>query len=97
MTAQVSETGSVPTHLLTLLADMVANHGADAAELALRNAYQYEGVRGLSKLSLRTAAACVEEGFPATLVTKLDPKAKNRGERVEIRVLTGNEIDIHGS
>jgi len=96
MTVQVSE-AAVPAHLLALLADTVANHGADAAELALRQAYSFEGLRGLSKLSLRTAAACQEEGFPSTMVIKCNPKAKDRGERIEIRTITGTDIDIHGS
>jgi len=96
--AEVSEVGAgIPPQLLRLLTEQVEQFGSDAVCLALENTYLFDSVRALSRLSLRTAAVCAEEGFPATVVTKINPKAKNRGERVEIRAITGDEIAISGS
>lgn len=96
--SEVSEIGAgIPPQLLALLASQVQAYGSDAVSLALENAHLFDSVRALSRLSLKTAAACVEEGFAATVVTKINPKAKNRGERVEIRTITGDEIALVGS
>lgn len=95
---EVSEVGAgIPPKLLSLLASQVDQHGPEAVALALENAHLFGGVRALSRLSLKTASACVEEGFPVTVVTKINPTAKSRGERVEIRTITGDEITLTGS
>lgn len=95
---EVSEVGAgIPSQLLSLLASQVEQHGHQTVALALENAHLFDGVRALSRLSLKTASACVEEGFPVTVVTKIDPAVKARGERVNIRVITGDEITLTGS
>lgn len=96
--AEVSEIGAgVPPQLLSLLASQVEALGADAVSLALENTHLFDSVRALSRLSLRHATACAEEGFPARVVFMVNPKAKSRGERVEIRTITGDEITLSGS
>lgn len=87
----------IPAHLLAVLAEAVFAYGGESVALALRNANLFVGVRALSRLSLSTSAACVAEGFAATLVIKLNPRAKSLGERVEIRVITGDEIGLTGT
>lgn len=96
MAVEAADAG-IPPSLLALLAARVAEFGPETVERAVENAQMFDGLRPLSRLSLKTAATCIEEGFPATLVFQFDPKQKSRGERVEVRVLTGNEIGIHGS
>lgn len=97
MTAASEVGAGIPPQLLSLLASQVEQFGPDSVALALENTLLFDSVRALSRLSLKTAAACVEEGFPTTVVTKINPKAKNRGERVEIRTITGDEIGLSAS
>lgn len=83
--------------LQALLQAQIIALGPETIKLALQHAHLFQGLRALSRLSLQTATTCVQEGLPATLVTMLDPGARSRGERVEMRVLTGKEINLHGN
>jgi hypothetical protein len=73
---------------------LIAEHGEEAVGRALSLAPMLgPELRTTSAASAQAAGTFWDGGIPVAMLWQLRPKAQRAGERVEIRVLTG-EIDL---
>lgn len=78
-----------------LVASFVNEHGEGALTAALGSAHLFDsGMRRGSTLAVESAGAFVDEGVPCALVYTFHPRAKKAGERVMVRLLTGESKTI---
>lgn len=67
----------------------VSEHGAAAFELALHGGEVLKSLRSSSEWAYKSAIGAYQEGVPVVLLTRLHSGAKRAGERVEMRLLSG--------
>jgi hypothetical protein len=81
----------LPPDLQLLAEGLFEQHGREGFQLALSLGGLAAQGRQLSRRALTRAMEDVEDGVPTTILIAADPRRSNRGERISVKALHGDE------